>query len=126
MKETAVKALNSISFAKAHIWEREQQINDSLLRSKLEHAREMLGEVELIIKDVEGAEPMEGKTDLAELGLTVRAYNCLRRTGISTVEELCRWTESDVIRIRGLGNLAFNEIKDALKARGLSLRKPGQ
>ena len=122
MKETAVKALNSISFAKAHIWERKQQISDSLLRSKLEHAREMLGEVELIIKDVEDAEPMEGKTDLEELGLTVRAYNCLRRTGISTIEELCVYSENDVMKIRGLGYMAYTEIVDKLKARGLKLR----
>lgn len=122
MKEAAVKALNSISFSKAHIWERKQQISDSLLRSKLEHAREMLGEVELIIKDVEDAEPVEGQTAIEELGLTVRAYNCLRRTGISTIEELCVYSENDVMKIRGLGYMAYTEIVDKLKARGLKLR----
>ena len=122
MNGLTTKALNNISFAKAHIWERKQQISDSLLRSKLEHAREMLGEVELIIKDVEDAEPMEGQTDLEELGLTVRAYNCLRRTGISTIEELCVYSENDVMKIRGLGYMAYTEIVAKLKARGLKLR----
>ena len=122
MNGLTTKALNNISFAKAHIWERKQQISDSLLRSKLEHAREMLGEVELIIKDVEDAEPMKGQTDLEELGLTVRAYNCLRRTGISTIEELCVYSEHDVMKIRGLGYMAYTEIVDKLKARGLKLR----
>jgi len=87
---------------------------------------ELLSEAESIIEDAEEIECPPGETDLMDLQLTVRTYNCLRRRGIKTVEELCRWTESDVIRIRGLGSLAFDEIKDALKARGLSLRKPGQ
>ena len=126
MKETAVKALNSISFAKQHLRERVTTVKETPARKKLDRAMELLSEAERIIEDAEEIECPPGETELEELKLTVRTYNCLRRRGIKTVEELCRWTESDVIRIRGLGNLAFNEIKDALKARGLSMRKPGQ
>ena len=126
MKEAAVKALNSISFAKQHLRERVTTVKETPARKKLDRAMELLNEAESIIEGTEEIECPPGETDLMDLKLTVRTYNCLRRRGIKTVEELCRWTESDVIRIRGLGSLAFDEIKDALKARGLSLRKPGQ
>ena len=126
MKEAAVKALNSISFAKQHLRERVTTVKETPARKKLDRAMELLSEAESIIEGAEEIECPPGETDLMDLQLTVRTYNCLRRRGIKTVEELCRWTTLDVIRIRGLGSLAFDEIVEALKARGLSLRRTGQ
>lgn len=56
------------------------------------------------------------KTDIAELDLSVRAYNCLKRDGINTFGDLVdRAKEGDMLRIRNLGRRSLEEILDKLK-----------
>jgi len=64
-----------------------------------------------------------GETPLEELGLRVRTYNCLRRAGIETVEELLEHTAAWVMKIRGLGKQSYDETIAALDKRDLSLRR---
>ncbi len=59
--------------------------------------------------------------DLAELNLTVRTYNILKRAGINTVEDLCGRTLEDVKDIANLGPKAVEEILTALMTHGLRL-----
>ncbi|HHW73065.1 MAG TPA: DNA-directed RNA polymerase subunit alpha [Firmicutes bacterium] len=58
-----------------------------------------------------------------ELDLSVRSYNCLKRAGINTVDELIRKTEEDMMKVRNLGKKSLAEIKEKLAELGLSLRK---
>lgn len=58
---------------------------------------------------------------LIELDMSVRAYNCLTRAGIDTVEELTKKTEQDLNRVRNLGRKNVEEVKDLLATMGLSL-----
>ena len=57
-----------------------------------------------------------------DLDLTVRSYNCLKRAGISTVEELTQKTEDEMSRVRNLGKKSLKEVKEKLLALGLSFK----
>ncbi|HHW39821.1 MAG TPA: DNA-directed RNA polymerase subunit alpha [Syntrophomonadaceae bacterium] len=60
---------------------------------------------------------------IEELELSVRSYNCLKRAGINTVEDLIQRTEEDMIKVRNLGKKSLEEVDNKLKELGLSLRK---
>ena len=57
-----------------------------------------------------------------ELELSVRSYNCLKRAGINTVEELTNRTPDDMMKVRNLGRKSLDEVYAKLKELGLSLR----
>ena len=57
-----------------------------------------------------------------ELELSVRSYNCLKRAGINTVEELTNKTPADMMKVRNLGRKSLDEVYAKLKELGLSLR----
>lgn len=56
-----------------------------------------------------------------ELELSVRSYNCLKRAGINTVQELCDKTPEDMMKVRNLGRKSLEEVLAKLKELGLSL-----
>ncbi len=56
-----------------------------------------------------------------ELELSVRSYNCLKRAGINTVEELCNRTPEDMMKVRNLGRKSLEEVLAKLKELGLQL-----
>lgn len=58
-----------------------------------------------------------------ELDLSVRSYNCLKRAGINTVQELTNKTEADMMKVRNLGRKSLEEVKAKLADLGLSLRE---
>ncbi|WP_341780038.1 DNA-directed RNA polymerase subunit alpha [Levilactobacillus sp. HBUAS70063] len=60
---------------------------------------------------------------IEELDLSVRSYNCLKRAGINTVQELTNKTEADMMKVRNLGRKSLEEVKAKLADLGLSLRK---
>ena len=60
---------------------------------------------------------------IEELNLSVRSYNCLKRAGINTLQELTDKSESDMMRIRNLGRKSLEEVKNKLNDLGLSLRQ---
>lgn len=57
-----------------------------------------------------------------ELELSVRSYNCLKRAGINTVEELCNRTSEDMMKVRNLGRKSLEEVLAKLKELGLQLQ----
>ena len=57
-----------------------------------------------------------------ELELSVRSYNCLKRAGINTVEELCNKTADDMMKVRNLGRKSLEEVLGKLNELGLQLR----
>ena len=56
-------------------------------------------------------------------GLSVRSFNCLKRAGIDTVEDLTNRTEEDMIKVRNLGKKSLEEVIQKLHSLGLDLRK---
>ena len=63
--------------------------------------------------------------NIDELELSVRSYNCLKRAGINTVEELCNRTPEHMMKVRNLGRKSLEEVLAKLKELGLQLR-PGE
>ena len=59
--------------------------------------------------------------NIDELELSVRSYNCLKRAGINTVEELCSKTSEDMMKVRNLGRKSLEEVLAKLKELGLQL-----
>lgn len=60
---------------------------------------------------------------IEDLDLSVRSYNCLKRAGIATVEELTQKTEEEMIHVRNLGKKSLQEVKDKIQAMGLSFKQ---
>lgn len=60
---------------------------------------------------------------IEDLDLTVRSYNCLKRAGIQSVDELTQKTEDEMMRIRNLGKKSFKEIKEKLAVIGKAFRQ---
>jgi len=58
---------------------------------------------------------------IEELDLSVRSFNCLKRAGINTVEDLVNRTEEDMMKVRNLGRKSLEEVINKLTAMGLSL-----
>ena len=60
--------------------------------------------------------------NIDELELSVRSYNCLKRAGINTVEELCNKTADDMMKVRNLGRKSLEEVLGKLTELGLQLK----
>ena len=60
---------------------------------------------------------------IEELELSVRAYNCLKREGIDTVDKLLNYKEEELLGIRNFGSKSIQEVKEKIKDLGLSFRK---
>lgn len=94
-----------------------------------EHLKLFIGLTEEISDEVTMVEKEEETRDkilemqIEELDLSVRSYNCLKRAGINTVEELTQRTEEDMMKVRNLGKKSLEEVTQKLSELGLSLRK---
>ena len=76
----------------------------------------------VVIRDEDSEDPGEiMNMNIDELELSVRSYNCLKRAGINTVEELCNKTSEDMMKVRNLGRKSLDEVLAKLKELGLSL-----
>ena len=59
---------------------------------------------------------------IEELDLSVRSFNCLKRAGIDTVEDLVNKTQDDMIKVRNLGKKSLEEVIQKLESLGLGLK----
>ena len=76
----------------------------------------------MVEKDDDGKEKVLEMT-IEELDMSVRSFNCLKRAGIDTVEDLTNRTEEDMIKVRNLGKKSLEEVIQKLQSLGLSLKK---
>ena len=60
---------------------------------------------------------------IEELDLSVRSFNCLKRAGINTVEDIISHTDEDMMKVRNLGRKSLEEVISKIESLGLSLRK---
>ena len=75
--------------------------------------------------DDENGKEVGGSTDIGELKLSIRAYNCLKRACINTVEELCMKSDDELRNLRNMGRRSFEEIKQKLaEFQGLAIATP--
>ncbi|MBE7047634.1 MAG: DNA-directed RNA polymerase subunit alpha [Ruminococcaceae bacterium] len=77
---------------------------------------------EPILKEKEESQKVKVlETTIEELDLSVRSYNCLKRAGINTVQDLTAKTENDMMKVRNLGRKSLEEVIAKLEAMELSL-----
>ena len=76
---------------------------------------------EVMIDKEEGGKEKVLEMSIDELELSVRSYNCLKRAGINTVEELTNKTSEDMMKVRNLGRKSLEEVLMKLKELGLEL-----
>ena len=80
-----------------------------------EKANEITDEMESVMKSTSSEVVNKGMIMMIEdLDLSVRSYNCLKRAGIQTVEELTQKSEDDMMRVRNLGKKSLKEVRDKL------------
>ena len=84
---------------------------------------ESVSEVEIMVEKEEEQKDKLLEMTIEELDLSVRSYNCLKRAGINTVEELIQRNEEDMMKVRNLGKKSLEEVINKLGELGLSLRK---
>jgi len=79
--------------------------------------------MENVIKENGIELPSKDKQRMIEdLDLSVRSYNCLKRAGIQTVDELTQKTEDEMMRVRNLGKKSLKEVKDKLAELGMGFK----
>ena len=76
-----------------------------------------------IFEEIEEEDDKQEYPSIEELELSVRAYNCLKREGVDTVEKLLDYTEDELLDIRNFGQKSIQEVKDKIKELGLSFKK---
>lgn len=80
-------------------------------------------DVEIMVEKDEDKKEKVLEMTVEELDLSVRSYNCLKRAGINTVDELTQKTEEDLMKVRNLGKKSLDEVQKKLAELGLSLKK---
>ena len=79
--------------------------------------------VEILVEREETKKEKVLEMTIEELDMSVRSFNCLKRAGIDTVEDLTNRTEEDMIKVRNLGKKSLEEVIQKLHSLGLELRK---
>lgn len=76
---------------------------------------------EIMVEKEESKKEKVLELSIEELDLSVRSYNCLKRAGINTVEDLANKTEDDMMKVRNLGRKSLEEVLGKMAELGLAL-----
>ena len=79
--------------------------------------------VEIMVEKEEDKKEKVLEMTIEELDLSVRSYNCLKRAGINTVQELTERSMDDMMKVRNLGKKSLEEVEKKLRDLGLSLKE---
>lgn len=110
----------SITPSESVAWAAKILIDHLQLLTKVD---EQVSEMDSVMKEAQGEVQNKGLVMMIEdLDLSVRSYNCLKRAGIQTVEELTQKTEDEMMRVRNLGKKSLKEVKDKIYELGLSFK----
>ncbi|MDI3533672.1 MAG: DNA-directed polymerase subunit alpha [Thermosediminibacterales bacterium] len=80
-------------------------------------------DVEIMVEKEEDDKEKVLEMPIEELDLSVRSYNCLKRAGINTVDELIQKTPEEMMKVRNLGKKSLEEVQEKLAALNLSLKE---
>ena len=83
-------------------------------------------QAEIMAEQEEDGKEKNLQLSIDDLELSVRSYNCLKRAGINTVEELTNKTSDDMMKVRNLGRKSLEEVIEKLKELGLSFRSENE
>ncbi len=79
--------------------------------------------VEIMVEKEEDKKDKLLEMTIEELDLSVRSYNCLKRAGINTVQELVQKSEEDMMKVRNLGKKSLEEVQQKLEGLNLGLKQ---
>ncbi len=79
---------------------------------------------EIMVEKEEDQKEKVLEMTIEEMDLSVRSYNCLKRAGINTIEDLTNKTEDEMMKVRNLGRKSIDEVLGKLHEVGLSLKAP--
>ena len=82
-----------------------------------------MSNMDILISREEDKQTKLMELPIEEMDLSVRSYNCLKRAGVNTVEDLTKKTRSDMLKVKNLGIKSIDEVIAKLESYGLSLRK---
>ncbi len=80
-------------------------------------------DTEIMVEKDEGGKEKALEMTIEELDLSVRSFNCLKRAGINTVEDLISKSEDEMMKVRNLGRKSLEEVMTKLSSLGFSLTK---
>jgi len=86
------------------------------------HLTEHVSSVEIMVQKEDDEKEKVLEMTIEELDLSVRSYNCLKRAGINTVEELTQKNDEEMMKVRNLGKKSLEEVQKKLIALGLGLK----
>ena len=99
--------------------------SEETLRSRVLQLQSDIDKLQQELDVLKGCSPypsfMVSGMSIEDLGFSVRTYNCLKRAGIWTVGELCRYTEDDLLNVRNFSIKSLEEVCSHLQGLGLSL-----
>lgn len=82
-----------------------------------------VNDMDIMVEKPEGKKEKVLEMIVEELDLSVRSFNCLKRAGINTVDELTEKTEDEMMKVRNLGKKSLEEVQEKLAELGLSLKE---
>lgn len=82
---------------------------------------EQAANVEIMVEKGENLQEKDLERTIEELDLSVRSFNCLKRAGINTVEDLTNKSEEDMMKVRNLGKKSLEEVIAKLESLGFNL-----
>jgi DNA-directed RNA polymerase subunit alpha len=83
---------------------------------------ESIRNMDILVNREEDKQQKVLEMQIDDLDLSVRSYNCLKRAGIQTVEDLTKKTEEDMLKVRNLGRKSLDEVIAKMESLGLSLK----
>lgn len=84
---------------------------------------EEMANVDILVSKEEDKQVKILELPIEEMDLSVRSYNCLKRAGVNTVEDIVKKSRSDMLKVKNLGIKSIDEVIQKLESYGLSLRK---
>lgn len=84
---------------------------------------EQMGDISILVSKEEDKQVKLMELPIEEMELSVRSYNCLKRAGINTIQDLLKKSKSDMFKVRNLGAKSVEEVIQKLESYGFSLRK---
>lgn len=82
-----------------------------------------IGDMSILVSKEEDKQVKLMELPIEEMDLSVRSYNCLKRAGINTIQDLLKKSKSDMFKVRNLGAKSVEEVIQKLESYGFSLRK---
>ncbi len=82
-----------------------------------------IGDMSILVSKEEDKQVKLMELPIEEMDLSVRSYNCLKRAGINTIQDLLKKSKSDMFKVRNLGAKSVEEVIQKLESYGFSLRR---